>query len=85
MVKKMARTTLRLKKPIQNVELDIDENSLVANGFRKIVHGNWIDDENMDECKCSVCGTMYNWFDNAFLHEANYCPYCGAYMREVKE
>jgi len=49
---------------------------------KPVVHGHWIDDDETDRCKCSVCGTLYNWFDNAFLHEANYCPYCGTRMDE---
>lgn len=48
-----------------------------------VVHGRWIEHEIPDEpCygtdyECSVCGTFHhnNW---------NYCPVCGADMRERK-
>lgn len=41
--------------------------------------GKWIYREPLDVFECSVCGSMM--VRNIF----NYCPWCGAYMRERKE
>ena len=34
----MSRATLKLSRPINQIEVDIDENELQANGFVKVIH-----------------------------------------------
>lgn len=43
-------------------------------------HGQWIDEQDgrWIYAKCSLCGTVHNT-------KTNYCPHCGADMREVEE
>ena len=61
-----------------------------------IVRGKWIFREITEtiekgvmECKCSVCGFGENTFNGGlipfFLRDCNYCPNCGAKMKESGE
>ena len=53
--------------------------------YKPVVHGHWIPhyDDGGDEygADCSVCGVWSVLLDG----EDNFCPNCGAYMREVDE
>lgn len=55
-----------------------------------VVHGEWIEDYNGNgwndywDYTCSNCGKRYERAD-AVLCKANYCPNCGAKMREVRD
>lgn len=49
---------------------------------RPVVRGKWLDYDDTERftAKCSLCGT---WIDTRF--SMNFCPNCGADMRETKE
>lgn len=61
--------------------------SLPAADVRPVVRGKWIIHKpfysgrhNCNECiECSVCGT---WFGHDCYEISNFCPHCGADMRE---
>lgn len=47
----MSRVTLKLSRPINQIEVDIDENELQVNGFAKVIH-----------CKdCKWYKTNHSW------------------------
>lgn len=49
--------------------------------------GEWIDYQivNSGFSKCSQCNTEFDWDDNPRMDKWNFCPHCGADMREVEE
>lgn len=50
---------------------------------RLVVHGRWIEDH--DYLKCAECGVMVKWDFTFFdIGNWNYCPNCGAKMKEVE-
>ena len=64
-------------------------NSIPAADVQPVKHGRWIKrDCHFDfECKCSVCG--YKDFiltkQDRYWFNRNYCPNCGADMRETND
>lgn len=53
--------------------------------FRKVKHGKWINPE-MGYEECSACGYCFaNYDEHDYQIERNFCPNCGADMRERKE
>ena len=46
---------------------------------KEVVHGRWVDTDYKPDiyCKCSVCGRRTYVYD-----DYNYCPNCGADMRD---
>ena len=50
----------------------------------EVVHGRWVEADDGDGAVCSVCGED---FCNVYLEveRFNYCPNCGADMRERKD
>ena len=47
------------------------------------IKGHWIEhDDGLVACECSVCHEKYNLYEED-VFERNYCPNCGADMREV--
>ena len=61
-------------------------NNLPAADVRPVVRGRWIKRDNMPrmvECKCSACGySDYPAPNDRYWFERNFCPNCGADMRE---
>lgn len=53
-----------------------------------VVHGQWLKRDDMPricKCKCSACGYAdYPSKNDRYWFERNYCPNCGADMREAK-
>lgn len=51
-----------------------------AADVQEVRHGRWVtlDDEYIDECKCSSCG-VYEYFNKGWKR-FNYCPNCGSRM-----
>lgn len=47
-----------------------------------VKRGKWIRDEFGSRCKC--CGLYAYRYENGRPWESDYCPYCGADMREEK-
>lgn len=43
--------------------------------------GKWIDALNTEICECSLCGFICHEYYSYF----NYCPFCGADMRESED
>jgi hypothetical protein len=65
----------------------LDENKLLVETFKR---GKWINKSHTSDCgikfvasECTCCGKK-TFFDCDQL-VYNYCPNCGAYMREVEE
>ena len=55
-----------------------DDETLACNHFQKeLVHGRWI--HRPDERRCPFCGYHYSYFGGK---DYNYCPNCGADMRD---
>jgi len=53
--------------------------------FQKVKHGEWVNRE-MGYENCSVCGYCFALFDeHDFYIERNFCPNCGADMRERRD
>ena len=50
----------------------------------EVVHGEWIEEAIYDKIICDVCGHEWNILDND-TETFNYCPNCGADMRERKD
>lgn len=71
------KATLKVRKPITHIEVDIDENELEVVGYVKERHGHWnvIDQAEPRRYGCSRCKRMM-WTTE------NYCPNCGAKMDE---
>ena len=63
----MARTTLKLKRPITDIEIDIDENSLYALGYKKIkefkTEDNYIEKEDAITAVGEAIADGKPWFD----------------------
>lgn len=63
----MARTTLKLKRPITDIEIDIDENSLYALGYKKIkefkTENNYIEKEDAITAVGEAIADGKPWFD----------------------
>lgn len=62
----MARTTLKLKRPITEVEVDLDENQLEVCGWAKVVRCkeciHWLTVVHEAEyglCDCKIIGTRH--------------------------
>lgn len=56
-----------------------------AADVRPVVHGKWNDDVVSFYRKCSKCGCCVEWNKKPFLFgsgDYNFCPNCGADMRE---
>ena len=75
------KTTLKIRKPITHIEVDVDENELEVVGYVKERHGHWIYTERgfplaYGYNRCSVCGRSIG------LDSTDYCPNCGAKMDE---
>ena len=52
----------------------------------KLVHGRWLNSPTVAFTEeCSACGFCVPWDRDGWLHEYNYCPNCGADMRERKD
>ena len=51
-----------------------------AGDVAEVRHGRWIafDPKNAESKECSMCGYLFSR-----LYPSNYCPNCGALMREV--
>ena len=49
-----------------------------------VVHGRWLDNDDYDASVCSNCQTMWNNLGND-TQRFNFCPNCGADMREVAD
>lgn len=47
-----------------------------------VVRGKWKEDWETGCSECSACGESYLWEDYDGVGEWNYCPNCGADMRE---
>ena len=68
----MTKATIKLKKPITEVELDIDENSIEAEGYVKVIR--------CKDCKkrkkCNVA-TEYHYcsMTGALVHETDFCSW----------
>lgn len=74
----MARARIRLKEPVREFELDIDEESisiLMPEAAIEKKRGRW---GSLGEC--SQCG-FQPWFERD-ISTLNYCPNCGADMRK---
>lgn len=59
--------------------------NLVAADVRPVVRGRWIDDKVAFYLGCSECGCYLEYAVDTFLDNGdhyNYCPNCGADMRE---
>ena len=76
--------------PIHLKELIIDD--IPTADVRENVHGKWLygeSEEGNDGYFCNMCGNFVPWiyadFDISFIKEFNFCPKCGAEMREVGE
>ena len=53
--------------------------------YAPVVRGRWLGDWNPKKCVCSVCGENHGNYEYTALElEYNFCPYCGADMREVQ-
>ena len=81
----MAKAILKLKRPITEFEVDIEENSLEVIGYTPTVepkHGYWVyvghgwAGEGIH--KCSICG-------HQTPDDGNYCSNCGARMENANE
>lgn len=63
----MARVTLKLKRPITDIEIDIDENSLYALGYKKIkefkTEDNYIEKEDAITAVGEAIADGKPWFD----------------------
>lgn len=49
-----------------------------------VVHGRWVEDTATDMIACTECGHAWSTIDNC-TETFNYCPNCGADMREVEQ
>lgn len=79
----MATATLKLKKPINELQFDIDEESLEVYGYVKRRIGRWLvitDEIFADRYKCSECMTEPPC-DYDVIKRFSYCPCCGAYLK----
>lgn len=58
---------------------------LTEAGYCKQVQGKWLKQEGKSEAICSNCGreAVYQIIDNRWRFE-NFCPHCGAHMKEDK-
>ena len=61
-------------------DLEAILNECPAADVQEVRHGRWItlDDEYIDECKCSSCGVL-EYFNKGWKR-FNYCPNCGSRM-----
>lgn len=71
----MARTQIKLRHPITELELDLDENSLKLLEPVGRIYAEW-----GKENECTNC-SFQPWFERD-IHTLNFCPNCGADMRE---
>ena len=56
--------------------------SIPAADVRPVVRVKWEEDWETGCSTCSACGESYLWEDYDGVGEWNYCPNCGADMRE---
>ncbi len=59
--KMMHRTRLKLAKPINEIDIDLEENTLEAEGYIKVV-------------RCKDC--KYYWKNNKYKNNTNSIPVC---------
>jgi hypothetical protein len=48
--------------------------------FQKVQHGKWISGSGVDSVRCGCCHKNYDWSSQAQYY--NFCPNCGADMRD---
>ena len=78
-------------------ELDIvPYNTFPSTDVRENIHGEWLEKEvfhnhanakisELQSARCSVCNKYHTTPYMYYFNNYNYCPNCGADMREVKE
>ena len=68
----------KLRDELEQVKQCVDGKP--AADVAPVRHGRWIvfDSENPESKECTACGYLFSR-----IHPSNYCPYCGALMREV--
>jgi hypothetical protein len=52
---------------------------------KSVVHGKWIPHYNEGDFPRKECSNCHKWFLASKVDDSNYCPNCGANMREVEE
>lgn len=65
----------------------LDAKTIIVNSA-PVKHGEWSTYDVSGYRKCSMCGGYVNWNPKPFMFgdgEYNYCPNCGADMRERKD
>lgn len=67
---------------IDNIPIRKWIEKIVNNEYREVKRGKWIKGKYQDEWFCSVCsnGADLDWKENPIL--SDYCPKCGAEMKE---
>ena len=68
--------------PSEYAKLEDALNEIPASDVEPVRHGRWLDNE--DYMFCSCCGVQWNYCVND-TQDVNFCPKCGADMRESKE
>lgn len=60
-------------------------NSVPSADVRPVVHGHWIYRGRDKGWECSVCHSLCLLDYESEFYTSEFCPHCGADMREVKE